>query len=391
MQNNMLGNSKWAPGGANHETEPEAPAPPANAPIGPRDVQPRGRRSGSQRGRLGRGQNGGRGERNNNQYGNNGGAAGYTPYRSPSVNEDRSRFAGIGFNSTNANVVGYPSGEDINSHRGSATPQDLQGSTGYPLFQSLPHQPSHIAPRHRGYQPGASQAPLHIGVGRRAEQGTSTISLPNRSLHSLSPAKDVLRHATQDRDGSTVETRPQVAAEKAGEQKAPNVEPSIPTVNQGVSPSVGTDSKVKRTETQATKSTSADLNTTTTNTNITGTATNSDMEARIKALEDQQNDTGDTVDALQQLYTSLKDAIEDLKRQNTQQQVRPQVPNFLTADLQIPAGDRHVYITPQGNLSDLEYAFLMERLAGRKVSAQDWEEYALLVRSFSANISATDS
>jgi hypothetical protein len=387
----MLGNSKWAPGGANYETEPEAPAPPANAPTGPRDAQPRGRRSGPRRGGLERGKSGGRGERNNNQDGNNGGAAGYAPYRSPSVNDDRSRLAGVGFNSANANAVGFPSGEDVNSPRGRTTPHGLQGSTGYPPFQSLPYQPSHIAPRHRGFQPGTSQAPFDIGVGRSAEQGTSTISLPNRSLPSLSSAKDVLHHAAQDRDGSTVETRPQVAAEKTEEQKAPDVEPSIPTVSQGVSPSVGTDFKVKRTETQATKPTSTDLNTTTTHTYITGTSTNTDMEARIKALEDQQNDTGDTVDALQQLYTSLKDAIEDLKRQNTQQQVRPQVSRPPTADLQTHTGDGNVYIPTQGNLSDLEYGSLMERFAGSKVSAQDGEEYVLGSRSFSTTISATDS
>ncbi|KAI4930641.1 uncharacterized protein J4E92_004473 [Alternaria infectoria] len=365
-----MNSSKWAPGGANSENEPDAPAPPANAPTGPRDTQSRGRRNESGRGRQARGRGSNRTERTNNRGGHNSGAAEPAPDRSPSINDGLSQFGRMGLNSA---IGRGPSGEDYNGRL-------TIGARGNTINQPRPSAvflPSLSVPQNEGSQRDADQAMDEFPGLRterkagRAVDEASRMSLPTRSSPSSSSSRDLFRYAAQNQagqsdrmtatlqpkrssraiqihttDGETVNFVPRVAKEKKEEQKKPHVEPSRPTSTDhdtGVGPLT------------------------------TGTAANSDMEARIKALEDQQNDTRDMVDAMNQLYIRLRESVNHLEYQNTLQRVCPQTPDAPSTDSHTPAVDGSSYVPPQGNLSDEEFSYMLKMFAGKTITADHWE------------------
>ncbi|KAI4668706.1 uncharacterized protein J4E78_002534 [Alternaria triticimaculans] len=365
-----MNSSKWAPGGANSENEPDAPAPPANAPTGPRDTQSRGRRNESGRGKQGRGRGSNRAERTNNRGGHNSGAAGPAPDRSPSINDSLSQFGRMGLNSA---IGRQPSGENFNGR----LTIGVHGNTINQPRPSAVFPPNLSVPQDEGSQRDADQAINEFPSLRtdrqagRAVDETPRMSLPTRSSPSSSSSRDLLRYAAQNQagqsnrmtaasqpkrsaraihiqttDGETVNFVPQVAKEKKEEQKEPHVEPS----------------RLTSTDHDAA---AGPL--------ITGTTANTDMEARIKALEDQQNDTRAMVDAMNQLYISLKDSVNHLQYQNTLQQVRPQIPDASSADSHAPAVDGSSYVPLQGNLSDDEFSYMLKMFAGKTITADHWE------------------
>jgi len=365
-----MNSSKWAPGGANSENEPDAPAPPANAPTGPRDTQSRGRRNESGRGGQERGRGSNRTERTKNRGGHNSGAAGPAPDRSPSINDGLSQSGRMGLNSA---IVRGPSGEDFNGR----LTVGVHGNTINQPRPSAVFPPSLGVPQDERSQRDVGQAVNEFSSLRtdrqagRAVDEASRMSLPTRSSPSISSLRDLFRNAAQNQagqsnrmtatsqpkrssranqiqtsDGETLNFVPHVAKEKKKEQKEPHVEPSRPTSTDhdtGVGPLT------------------------------TGTAANSDMEARIKALEDQQNDTRDMVDAMNELYIRLRESVNHLEYQNTLQRVRPQTSDAPSADSHIPAVDGSSYVPPQGSLSDDEFSYMLKMFAGKTITADHWE------------------
>jgi len=365
-----MNSSKWAPGGANSENEPDAPAPPANAPTGPRDTQSHGRRNGSGRGKQGRGRGSNRTERTNNRGGHNSGAAGPAPDRSPSINDGSFQFGRMGLNSA---IGRQPSGEDFNDR----LTIGVHGNTINQPRPSAVFRPSLSVPDNEGSQRDADQAINEFPSLRtdrqagRAVDEASKMSLPTRSSPAISSSRDLFRYAAQNQagqsnrmtatpkparsvraiqikntDGEVVDFLPISATGKTGKQKGHYLNPSRPTPTDH-------DTAVGPHTTAATA--------------------NTDMEARIKALEEQQNDTCDSVDAMNQLYISLKDSVKHLEYQNTLQQVRPQIPDASSADSHTPAIDGSFYVPPQGNLSDDEFSHMLKMFAGKTITADRWE------------------
>ncbi|KAI4633650.1 hypothetical protein J4E80_001016 [Alternaria sp. BMP 0032] len=168
----------------------------------------------------------------------------------------------------------------------------------------------------------------------------------NRMTATSQPKRSSRAIQIQTTDGETVNFVPQVAKEKKEEQKEPHVEPS----------------RLTSTDHDAA---AGPL--------ITGTTANTDMEARIKALEDQQTDTRDMVDAMNQLYIRLRESVNHLEYQNTLQRVRPQTPDAPSADSHTPAVDGSSYVPPQGNLSDDEFSYMLKMFAGKTITADHWD------------------
>ncbi|KAI4693240.1 uncharacterized protein J4E88_001611 [Alternaria novae-zelandiae] len=365
-----MNSSKWAPGGANSENEPDPPAPPANAPTGPRDTQSRDRRNESGRGRQGRGRGSNRTERTNNRGGHNSGAAGPAPDRSPSINDGLSPFGRMGLNSA---IGRQPSGEDFN---GRLTAGVHGNTTNQPRPSAVFPPGLSIAQDERSQRDADQAIDEFPGLGAdrqagRAGDEASRMSLPTRSSPSISSSRDPFRHAAQNQagqlnhmtatpkparsvraiqikntDGEVVAFQPISATGKMENQKGHGLNPSRSTSKDhdtGVGPLT------------------------------TGTAANSDMEARIKALEDQQTDTRDMVDAMNQLYIRLRESVNHLEYQNTLQRVRPQTPGAPSADSHAPAVDGSSYVPSQGNLSDDEFSYMLKMFAGKTITADHWD------------------
>ncbi|KAI4921994.1 hypothetical protein J4E90_000422 [Alternaria incomplexa] len=290
--------------------------------------------------------------------------------RSPSVNDGLSQFGRMGLNSA---IGRGPSGEDFNGR----LTIGVHGNTIIQPRPSAVFPPSLNIPQNEGSQHDGDQAMDELSGLRTGQQASravdeaSRMSLPTRSSPSSSSSRDLFRYAAQNQagqsnrmtatsqpkrssraiqiqttDGETVNFVPHVDKEKKEEQKEPHVEPSRPNSTDhdtGVGPLT------------------------------TGTAANSDMEARIKALEDQQIDTRDMVDAMNQLYISLKESVNHLEYQNTLQRVRPQTPDAPSADSHTPAADGSSYVPPQGNLSDDEFSYMLKMFAGKTITADHWE------------------
>ncbi|KAH6873263.1 hypothetical protein BKA58DRAFT_383785 [Alternaria rosae] len=166
------------------------------------------------------------------------------------------------------------------------------------------------------------------------------MSPPTRSASSISSSRDMLRYAAQNQSGQSNRTTATL--------------------------------RPKRTETQAAEPTPTEVDTAT-RPHITGAAANTDLESRIKALEDQQNNTRDTVDALEQLYIRLKESVNHLEYQSTLQPAHRQAPSSSTTGLRTPADDGSFNVPLQGDLSDESFAFIMKMFAGQKINADHWE------------------
>ncbi|KAI4655907.1 hypothetical protein J4E93_000623 [Alternaria ventricosa] len=307
-----MNSSKWAPGGANSENEPDAPAPPANAPTGPRDTQPRGRRNESGRGRgRGRGRGSNRFERTNDRGGRNSGAAGPAPDRSPSINDSLSQFGRMGLNSATGR---QPSGEDFNGR----LTVGVHGNTINQPRPSAVYPPSLSVPQDERSQRDADQAMDEFpGLQTERQAGravdvASRMSLPSRSSPSISSSRDLFRYAAQNQ------------ADQSNRMTA------------------------------------------------TPTSARSVRAFQIKNT-DGENDTRDMVDAMNQLYIRLRESVNHLEYQNTLQQARPQTPDAPSADSHTPAVDGSSYVPPQGDLSDDEFSYMLKMFAGKTITADHWE------------------
>ncbi|KAI4664796.1 uncharacterized protein J4E79_003094 [Alternaria viburni] len=365
-----MNSSKWAPGGANSKNEPDAPAPPANAPTGPRDTQSRGRRNESGKDRQGRGRGSNRTERTNNRGGHNSDAAGPAPDRSPSINDGLSPFGRMELNSA---IGRQPSDGDFNGR----LTIGVHGNTINQLRPSTVYPPGLGVPQNEGSQRDTDRAMDEfpgLRTGQQADRAVdegSRMSLPTRSSPSTSSSRDLFRYAAQNQagqsnrmtatskparsvraiqikntDGEVVAFQPISAMGKTGKQKGHDLNPSHPT---------STDHDAA----------AGPL--------ITGTTANTDMETRIKALEDQQNDTRDMIDAMNQLYIRLKESVKHLEYQNTLQRVRPQTSDAPSADSHTPAVDGSSYVPSQGNLSDDEFSYMLKMFAGKTITADHWD------------------
>ncbi|KAI4955725.1 hypothetical protein J4E91_001586 [Alternaria rosae] len=300
---------------------------------------------------------------------NDNGAAESTPNRSPSINDGRSQFGSGRLNSASANAGGQTSAEDFNTWSSRKT-IGVHGNTIDQPRQSAVYQPSLGVPQDERSQRDADQAidespslrteqqagprvmdstKLSFGqddaqpVPKATKEESSTMSLPTRSASSISSSRDMLRYAVQNQSGQsnrmTATLRP------------------------------------KRTETQAAEPTPTEVDTAT-RPHITRVAANTDMETRIKALEDQQNDTRDTVDALEQLYIRLKESVNHLEYQNTLQPAHRQAPSSSTTGFRTPADDGSFNVPLQGDLSDESFAFIIKMFAGQKINADHCENVA---------------
>ena len=266
-----------------------------------------------------------------------------------------------------------PSGEDFNGR----LTIGVHGNTINQPRPSAVFPPSLNIPQNEGSQHDGDQAMDELSGLRTGQQASravdeaSRMSLPTRSSPSSSSSRDLFRYAAQNQadqsnrmtatpkparsvrafqikntDGEVVDFLPISAMGKTGKQKGHDLNPSRPT---------STDHDAA----------AGPL--------ITGTTASTDMEARVKALEDQQNDTRDMVDAMNQLYIRLRGSVNHLEYQNTLQRVRPQTPDAPSADSHTPAVDGSSYVPPQGNLSDDEFSYMLKMFAGKTITADHWE------------------